>query len=178
VGWYWVQLGDPGDAVRVSAAIDEAFANSPWETRTQSESAFAASFVKQMGNVEFLILAIGAIVFFTLLLVTGNTMAIAVRERTGEHAILKAIGWSDGRVLRLVLAESLVVAVLDGAAGLGLAVWLIATKDLAQGMVLLYLPGAAVAAGGALAFATGVLAGLLPALGAMRLTVVDGLRRA
>ena len=81
------------DAVRVAKTIDDEFANSPNETKTQTESAFAANWVKQFGNISFLILAIGTVVFFTLLLVTGNTMAIAVRERTGELAVLKAIGF-------------------------------------------------------------------------------------
>ncbi len=83
-GWYVLRLNTPDDAVRVAKAIDDEFANSPYETRTQTESAFAANWVKQFGNIKLLILGIGAVVFFTLLLVTGNTMAIAVRERTGE----------------------------------------------------------------------------------------------
>ncbi len=95
VGWYVVKLDSPDDAVRVSKAIDEEFANSPYETKTETESAFAASWVKQFGNIKFLIISIGSVVFFTLLLVTGNTMAISVRERTGELAVFKAIGYSD-----------------------------------------------------------------------------------
>jgi putative ABC transport system permease protein len=87
-GWYYVQLANPDDATRVSKTIDEMFANSPYETRTETEQAFGASWVKQFGNIEFLILTIGSVVFFTLLLVTGNTMAIAVRERTAELAVL------------------------------------------------------------------------------------------
>ena len=89
----------PTHAVAVAKAIDESFANSPWETKTETEKAFAASFVKQMGNIEFLMLSIGGVVFFTLLLVTGNTMAIAVRERMRELAVLKAVGFSDDFVL-------------------------------------------------------------------------------
>src|SRR5258707_5055890 len=83
-GWYVVKLVSPDDAVRVAKAIDEKFANSSFETKTETESAFAAYFAKQFGNIQLLILAIGSVVFFTLLLVTGNTMAISVRERTGE----------------------------------------------------------------------------------------------
>ena len=88
VGWYVVRLANPDDAVKVTKTVDEMFANSPFETLTQTEKAFAASFAKQMGNIEFLVTTIGSVVFFTLLLVTGNTMAIAVRERTGELAVL------------------------------------------------------------------------------------------
>jgi putative ABC transport system permease protein len=176
VGWFVVRVTDPSDAPRVLKAIDGEFANSSSETRTQTESAFAASFIKQMGNIEFLIMVIGAIVFFTLLLVTGNTMAIAVRERTNELAVLKAIGYSDRFVLGLVLVESLLIAAVGGSLGL-LAGRAIAAKDLTNGIILMYLPGAALATGAAVALGTGFLAGVLPALSAMRLSVVNALRR-
>ena len=176
VGWYVVRVDQPERALEVARAIDAEFANSTSETRTQTESAFAAAFVQQMGNVEFLLRAIGSIVFFTLLLVTGNTMAIAVRERTNELAVLKAVGYSDLFVLGLVLAESVGIAVLGGAIGLWLAHGVTA-QDITQGLLLLYLPTSALATGFGLAVVTGVLAGLLPALGAMRLSVVDALRR-
>jgi putative ABC transport system permease protein len=176
IGWYVVRVADPDGAVRVASAIDEEFANSTSETRTQTESAFAASFVKQMGNIEFLILAIGSVVFFTLLLVTGNTMAIAVRERTNELAVLKAVGFSDRFALGLVLAESLLIGALGGGLGLWLARGVVA-QDLTRGLLVMYLPGSALAAGVAVALGTGLLAGLLPALSAMRLSVVDALRR-
>jgi putative ABC transport system permease protein len=176
VGWYVVRVADPNEAPRVLKAIDEEFANSPSETRTQTESAFAASFVKQMGNIEFLIMVIGSIVFFTLLLVTGNTMAISVRERTNELAVLKAIGYSDRFVLGLVLAESILIAVVGGGLGL-LAGRAITARDLTNGIILMYLPATAAVAGVFVALATGLLAGLLPALSAMRLSVVSALRR-
>ena len=176
VGWYVVRVAAPDEAVRAAKAIDDEFANSASETRTQTESAFAASFVKQMGNIEFLMIAIGSVVFFTLLLVTGNTMAISVRERTGELAVLKAVGFSDRFVLGFVLAESLLIAAVGGGIGLWLARGVVA-QDLTRGILLMYLPGSALATGAALTLATGLLAGLLPALGAMRLSVVDALRR-
>jgi putative ABC transport system permease protein len=99
-----------------------------------------------------------------------------VRERTGELAVLKAVGFSDGFVLGLVLAESVLIAAVGGGLGLGLARVVVA-RDLTHGVILTYLSGAALAGGVALTLATGVLAGLLPALGAMRLSVVDALRR-
>jgi putative ABC transport system permease protein len=176
VGWYIVRVSDPDAALGVAKAIDQEFANSTSETRTQTESAFASSFMKQMGNIEFLIMAIGSVVFFTLLLVTGNTMAIAVRERTGELAVLKAVGYSDGFVLGLVLAESALIAAVGGAIGLWLARGM-ATQDITSGILPLYLSGAALATGGLVAVGTGLVAGLLPAVSAMRLSVVDALRR-
>ena len=176
VGWYVVRVVNPSQALAVAKAIDAEFGNSASETRTQTESAFAAGFVQQMGNIEFLIVAIGGIVFFTLLLVTGNTMAIAVRERTGELAVLKAIGFSGRSVLGLVLAESLLIAITGGAAGLWLAHF-VTQQDITSGLILLYLPPVALAGGGAFAAGTGLLAGVLPAIGAMRLNVAAALRR-
>lgn len=178
VGWYTVRIADPDDAPRVVKAIDENFANSPWETKTETEKAFAASWVKQMGNIEFLILTIGAVVFFTLLLVTGNTMAIVVRERVRELAVLKAIGYSDRFVLGLILAETVLIAAAGGGSGLALAKLYTLGGDPTHGLLpFFYLPPEAVALGFALALAVGLLAGLLPALSAMRLRVVDALRR-
>jgi putative ABC transport system permease protein len=177
VGWYVVRVTSPDAAGRVAHAIDAEFANSASETRTQTESAFAAAFMRQMGNIEFLLVAIGSVVFFTLLLVTGNTMAIAVRERTGELAILKALGYTDRFVLVLVLAESLLVAGVGG----GLGLWLahrVAGTDLTRGILLLHLPLAGLATGFAMALFAGLLAGLVPAVSAGRLRVVDALRQA
>jgi putative ABC transport system permease protein len=178
VGWYVVRVAEPDQAVAVTKAIDAAFANSAFETRAQSEKAMAASFVKQMGNIEFLILAIGGVVFFTLLLVTGNTMAGAVRERTAELAVLKALGYSDDFVLRLVLLESCLVAGVGGLFGLAAAKAFTQLGDPTGGMLpIFYLPPAALAAGALLTLGVGLLAGLLPALGARRLEVVEALRR-
>ena len=95
VGWYIVKVDNPDDSLRVPKAIDAEFANSPYETKTAGRMAFAANWVKQFGNIQFLIMSIGGVVFFTLLLVTGNTMAISVRERTAELAVFKAMGYSD-----------------------------------------------------------------------------------
>jgi putative ABC transport system permease protein len=178
VGWYVVQLEDPDAAVPITAAIDEAFANSPYETLTQTEKAFAASFAKQMGNIELLILVIGGVVFFTLLLVSGNTMAIAVRERTGELAVLKTVGYSDRAVLGLVLAEAVLIAGQGGLIGLLLAKLLTLGGDPTGGMLpVFYLGWGSMVLGFILTLSIGVAAGLLPAIGAMRLRVVDALRR-
>lgn len=178
VGWYTVKLDSPDDSLRIAKAIDAEFANSPYETRTETEKAFAQGWVKQFGNIEFLILTIGAVVFFTLLLVTGNTMAIAVRERTGELAVLKAIGYSDAFVLVLVLMESLVIAAFGGGLGLVLAKVLTLLGDPTHGMLpVYYLPTRAMLVGAGTALLVGIASGILPAAGAMRLRVVNALRR-
>lgn len=179
VGWYVLKLDQPDQAPRVAKTIDDMFANSPYETKTETESAFAASWVKQFGNVEFLILTIGAVVFFTLLLVTGNTMAISVRERTAELAVLKAIGFTDRSVLFFVLAEALLIALFGGLIGLALAIFavpLIATalNGLLPALLLSYT---ILAVGLGFALIVGAASGLLPGIGAMRMRVVDALRR-
>jgi putative ABC transport system permease protein len=179
VGWYVVLLSSPDDAPRVANVIDTEFANSPYETRTETESAFAAGWVKQFGNIQLLIVSIGTVVFFTLLLVTGNTMAISVRERTSELAVLKAIGFKDGTVLALVLGEALVIALIGGMVGLGLAYLAITplSAALAGLLPILVLPESALAMGVAFALFVGAASGLLPGIGAMRLRVVNALRR-
>jgi putative ABC transport system permease protein len=178
-GWYVLKLDNPDDAPRVAKAIDEMFANSPYETKTETESAFAAGWVKQFGNIEFLILSIGAVVFFTLLLVTGNTMAISVRERTAELAVLKAIGFSDRSVLFFVLGEALLIALFGGLLGLVLAIFAVpllatALNGLLPNLILSYT---VLASGLVFALLVGAASGLLPGIGAMRLRVVDALRR-
>ena len=178
VGWYVVRVTNPDLSVQVAKTIDTEFANSPFETKTDTEKAFAASFVKQMGNIEFLILTVGGVVFFTLLLVTGNTMAIAVRERMGELAVLKALGFSNQFVLQLVMLESLIVAFVGGGLGLLLAKLFSLHGDPTNGILpYFYLPPLAIVSGVAAALLVGVAGGILPAVSAMRLRVVDAIRR-
>jgi putative ABC transport system permease protein len=178
-GWYILKLDSPDDAVRVAKTIDAKFANSSYETKTETESAFAAGFAKQFGNIEFLILTIGSVVFFTLLLVTGNTMAISVRERTGELAVLKAIGVTDGTILFLVLAESTVIALFGGLLGLLLAWVAIPVISAAVTGLLppLLLSKTMLSFGLVFAVFVGVVSGLLPGISAMRMRVVNALRR-
>jgi len=178
IGWYTVRIDNPDNATRVAGAIDDTFANSPWETKTETEKAFAAGFVKQAGNIEFLLLSIGSVVFFTLLLVTGNTMAIAVRERMRELAVLKAVGFSDAFVLSLVLVESLFLAAIGGGLGLALCKLFTLRGDPTGGLLpYFYLALPAVILGLLAALAVGLVAGILPAWSARRLRVVDALRR-
>ena len=178
IGWYTIRIANPDDAPRIAKTIDNTYLNSPYETKTETESAFAEGWVKQFGNIKFLIVSIGTVVFFTLLLVTGNTMAISVRERTNELGVLKAIGFSDRAVLGFILGESMVIA-LTGCVGLLLA--LVAIPALSRSMAGL-LPPLLVTAktltyGVITAIVVGFASGILPAWGAMRMRVVNALRR-
>jgi len=178
VGWYTVKIDDSDNAVNVSREIDERFANSAYETSTETEQAFAAGFAKQIGNIRMLILSIGVVVLFTLLLVTGNTMAMAVRERVPELGVLKTLGFGDRTVLFLVLAEALAIALVGGVIGIGLAKLFTMSGDPTGGMLpVFYISGAQMASGIALALVVGFAAGLIPAMTAMKLRIVDALRR-
>ncbi|MCA9430669.1 MAG: ABC transporter permease [Candidatus Omnitrophica bacterium] len=178
VGWYMVRVADPDRADEIAAAIDAEFANSPYETKTEPEGAFAQGFVQQMGNIGAMLVAILSAVFFTILLVAGNTMAQSVRERTEELGVLKAMGFSNGLVLSLVLAESCVIALLGGLAGLGVA-WAITAggSPVPDMLPVFFLPKPYLVIGVGLALGLGLIAGIFPAIQAMRLQVADALRR-
>jgi putative ABC transport system permease protein len=177
IGWFMVKLEDPDDASRVALAIDALSANSSHETKAQTEQAFNQSFARQFADIGLIVSAIMGAVFFTLLLLTGNTMAQAVRERIPELAVLKTIGFTDRSVLLLVLAESVLLVVLAGAIGLGLAALLVPVVSQASGG-LIQLPSVLPQtwlAGFGLMLAIGIVVGLLPALRARRLNIVDAL---
>lgn len=177
VGWYVVRIADPDRAAEIADAVDAKFANSPAETKTTTEKAFVQAFAHQIGDVGAIVTGILGAVFFTMLLVAANTMAQAVRERTGELAVLKTIGFTDRRVLGLVLAESVLLAGLGGGLGLALGAAVVGGLDVGQFLPAFYLRGSDFALGGALVLLVGVGAGILPALQAMRLEVVTALRR-
>jgi putative ABC transport system permease protein len=178
VGWYTVRVSDPDRAAEVAAAIDAEFANSPYETKAEPEGAFLQGFANQIGDIGFIMMSIIAAVFFTILLVAGNTMAYAVRERTNELAVLKAVGFSDSGVLGLVLGESLLLTLLGGGLGLGLAWLLVSAGDPTGGSLpVFYIPPRDLAAGGVLILLMALIAGILPALQARRLRIADALRR-
>jgi putative ABC transport system permease protein len=178
IGWYILRVNNPDDSTRIAQTIDKNYLNSPNETKTETESAFAAGWVKQFGNIQFLIVTIGSVVFFTLLLVTGNTMAISIRERYGELAVLKAIGFSDRAVLWFVLGESLIIAAV-GCVGLLLA--MVAVPGIARAMAgmlpALILSPKIMVFGLIAALAVGIVSAIIPGMNAMRLRVVDALRR-
>lgn len=178
VGWYVIKVDDPDRAVEIAKQIDEMFANSPAETKTETEGAFVQAFADQMGNIGAIVTGILAAVFFTILLVAGNTMAQAVRERTQELGVLKAIGFSDRSILGLVLVESTLIAIIGGAIGLTLAWFIIAQGDPTGGALpLFYFPVDDLILGAALVVLLGLIAGLIPAIQAMRLNTVVALRR-
>jgi putative ABC transport system permease protein len=178
VGWYGVRVNDPDRAGDVAKAIDEQFANSPHETKAEPEGAFMQGFAQQIGDIGTILIAILSAVFFTILLVAGNTMAQAVRERTGELGVLKAIGFTNERVLALVLTESCLLAAVGGLTGLGLA-WLVTLggSPVPAMLPIFYLPPRYLVIGVALVVGLGVVAGIVPALQAMRLQIAVALRK-
>ena len=178
VGWYIVRVKDPEQAAEVAKRIDEEFENSTAETKAEPEGAFLQGWAKQIGDITLITATILSAVFFTILLVAGNTVAQSVRERTGELGVLKAMGFTNAQVLALVLGESCLLAVLGGGLGLGLACLLISRGDPTGGMLpLFFFPTLEVLKGAALTLALGFVAGVFPALQAMRLRVADALRR-
>jgi putative ABC transport system permease protein len=177
VHWYVIDLVDASQATQVARAIDALSENSDHETKTQTEQAFNQAFFKQFADIGLIVTAIMSAVFFTLLLLTGNTMAQAVRERIPELAVLKTIGFSNRSVLWLVLAEAVLLIVLGGAIGLGIAAVLMPAVSSASGGVVQLgsVPTATWLLGLGLMIAIGVVVGALPALRAMRLNIVDAL---
>ncbi len=180
VGWYVLRVASGADPIQVAKAIDLQFANSPNETKTSTEAAFAQSFMKQYGNIAMIVTLILGAVFFTLLLVSGNTMSQSVRERIAELAVLKTLGFSDRSVLGIVLSESILIMLMGGLLGLGVGWVLIpgVAKQMATFLPGIFLAPTAIAGAFAIMIAAGVLAGIFPALKAMRLSIIDALARA
>ncbi len=180
VGWYILRIRPGADPAQVATAIDQQFANSPNETETSTEAAFAQSFAKQFGNIALIVTLIMGAVFFTLLLVSGNTMSQSVRERIAELAVLKTLGFSDTTVLGIVLAESILIMLIGGLLGLG-AGWLfvqVAAQAMGAFLPGVYLSVNAIAVAVTIMIGAGILAGVFPAIKAMRLSIIDALARA
>lgn len=176
VSWYTVTLDNPDHASRVAQAIDAISANSDHETKSQTESAFQQAFVKQFADIGMIVTSIMGAVFFTLLLLTGNTMAQAVRERVPELATLKTLGFKDGTVLALVMVESVLLIGLGGAIGLGLAALILpGLASKAMGLLPPHVPLQTWLVGIGLIVLIGLVVGVLPALRAKRLKIVDAL---
>lgn len=179
IGWMMIEVEDPARAAEVARAVDALFANSQAETKTSTEKAFMESFMKQFGDIGTITGLILGAVFFTMLLVTANTMAQAVRERIPEMAILKTLGFSDRSVLVMILAEALLMAMIGGLIGLVIA-WLL-VGGIAEQMAA-FLPGFAMPSevwlNGVIAIVIlGLLSGAVPAIQGMRLNIVTALGR-
>ena len=182
---FYVEIKDADKAGETGAAIDRLFENSDAQTHTETEKAFAASFVAMAGNLALLLNGIGIAVTFTILLVVANTMSIAVRERRKEIGVLKTLGFTSGRVMGLVVAESLLIALLGGAVGVlgskGI-MWVVTHTPVIRGslanlgMSELHLKPLVAALGFAVAIFLGFAAGFVPALGAYRARITDMLR--
>lgn len=175
VSWFVARIDDPARAGQVGAAIDRLFANSPDETQTQTEKEYAQAYFKQFGDVSFIVNAIVGAVFFTLLFLTGNTMMQSVRERIPELAVLKTLGFTDGGIVGLLVAEGLILCGFAAALGLLLATVLFPfLKDISE---LTTLPPKVVLQGVGVAVILALVTALPPALGAGRLKIVDALAR-
>ena len=178
IGWFGVRVKDAAQAAQVAARIDEQFANSPHETKAEGEGAFAAGFASQIGDIGAIVAGVVSAVFFTILLVAGNTMSQSVRERTEEIGVLKAMGFPNGLVLALVLVESCLLALLGGLAGLGVA-WLatLGGSPVPQMLPVFVLPHRDLVLGAIFALGLGLVAGVVPAIQAMRLEIAVALRK-
>jgi putative ABC transport system permease protein len=175
VHYYLVGISDPHQATRISKEIDALFANSSFETRTQTESALAQMQLKQIGDINFIANAIVGAVLFTLLFLTANTMMQSVSERTAELAVLKTLGFSDGKVLTLVLIEATALCVFAAAAGLLLASFVFASPIVRQVFGGLQMPLIVLGMGAAIALVLAFISGFPPAWRAKRLNIVDAL---
>jgi putative ABC transport system permease protein len=173
VGWFEERVSDPSQAALISNKIDALFANSPNETKTQPANEFTMAFVKQFGDIGFVLRAILGAVFFTLLFLTGNTMMQSVRERIPELAVLKTVGFGDGTVLGLVIAEALLLCVIAAGAGLGLSFAVL--PIIKQGLQGIELSSRALLPGIGIAVLLAFVVGMPPALRAMRLNIVEAL---
>ena len=179
IGWLVLQTANPAENDRISKAIDAMFVNSTAETATDTEKAFNKAFAAQFGNIALIVVLVVGAAFVTILMIVGNTMALTIRERTREIGVLKTLGFTGGRILRLVLGESVLLALLGGLPGLALAA--LATAALRPSVSNL-LPGFAltgeiVAEAIGLMLALGLITGLIPALNAMWLQIATALGR-
>jgi putative ABC transport system permease protein len=173
VHYYLVGIADPTQATGVAKAIDAQFENSANETRTQTESGLAQTQIKQIGDINFIVNAIVGAVLFTLLFLTANTMMQSVRERIPELAVLKTLGFSDGKVLMLVLVESFLLCIIAALLGLSLAALVFPQLKAILGD--LPMPLIVVEMGVGVAIVLALVSGLPPAMRAQRLNIVDAL---
>ncbi|MBM4093163.1 MAG: FtsX-like permease family protein [Planctomycetes bacterium] len=178
-GLYILSIADPARSAAVSQAIDSRFENSPYETRTVTEKAFNLQFVSMIGNFQLLLRSVGSAIVLTMLLVSANTMMMSARERRREMGILKALGFTDGHVFRLLVGEALAISLLGAIAGVGLA-WFFANvlhyNPKPDFFPVFYLPVDAMMAAVGLALVVGFASGIVPATAGMRLRATEALR--
>ena len=179
VGNFIVKLDSKDAGPRVAQEIDAMFANSMDETKTYTEKAYQQMFASQIGDIGLIMNSILAAVFFTILLVTGNTMSQSIRERTSELAVFKTIGFSDMTMLILVLIESMVLCLIGAILGLGITALLMPglSELISVSLGEISLDSSVIISGIGIAIVTAFISGFPPALGAMRLKVVDALRK-
>jgi putative ABC transport system permease protein len=181
VGTYRVRLDSPDSAPRVMEEIDRMFFNSTAPTKTETEAAFAASFISMLGNVKGLIAGVGLVVVFTITLIGANTMAMSARERFTEIAVMKALGFRPGVVWALILSESVLIALLGGLVGVVGAMVIYKFIGLGDMMALFLqnfkISAGTIALGMVVSAAIGLFSGGIPAWNAARIRIVDGLRR-
>jgi putative ABC transport system permease protein len=179
IGWFISEIANPDHEAQVSSAIDQKFANSPYETKTDTEKAFQSSFVSMFGNLNLLLGSIALAVVITTLFVAANTMAMSVRERTTEIAVMRTLGFQQHTIFALIAGEGLTMATLGGALGAVLARLLVNGRNLGAGGFIpdFGVSAANVTIGIALGAFIGLVAGIIPATMAARLKIVDALRR-
>jgi len=180
VGWWAVRVADPDLAPEVGTAIDALFENSRNPTKTGTEDAFLRAFAAQIGDIGLMATGILSAVFFTVLLLTANTMAQSLRERIPELAVLKTLGFGDNRVAWYVIGESVTICVFGGILGVGMAALL---APVANAFAEQFAPGAfdmswqIASVGVGVAALLGVVVGAVPAWSARRLSIAEALRR-
>ncbi len=176
VGTYLILANTVSDVPRVAKAIDTMFDNSPYPTRTESEKEFGRSFLAFLGNIKLFLAAICGAVTFTILLVSANTVAMAVRERTREMAILRTLGYAPGEILQLVIGESVLISIVGGAIGVGIGAGLALLVSEGGGFPLPGLKWQAASIVLGMAVVIGLIAALVPAIIAARMNIVESLR--
>ena len=179
IGWLVLQTANSADNDPIAKTIDAMFVNSTAETATDTEKAFNKAFAAQFGNIALIVILVVGAAFVTILMIVGNTMALTIRERTREIGVLKTLGFSGGRILGLVLGESVLLALLGGLPGLALAalVTVLLRPSVSNLLPGFALTGDIVAEAIGLMLALGLITGLIPALNAMRLKIAIALGR-
>jgi putative ABC transport system permease protein len=179
-GWYSTQIDSAENVARASQQIDDMFRNSPLQTKTESEKAFQLGFIATLGNVKAFILGICGAVMFAIMLVSGNTMAMSVRGRTREVAVLKTLGFTRQRVLSIFVSESMALSVAGGMLGTGIAIpviWFLTRQFIALGVPLnMRVNWQTATLSLVVAIALGLVSGCIPAYRASRMNIVEGLR--